>query len=224
MKKLAGLALVVAAVAVLLTERHQFKQLSRQNDMLGTQHRDALEWQRENASLRGNAADMEEISRLRLANQDLLKLRNEVGQLRKQKQDLDRLRLENQKLAKELSEPKANPRSAASLFRKEALFNAGHGTPETTLVTLLWAMRESNLDALRNCFTPDLSARFKEQTDEDLANLCRQTMRDLSSFELIGRTNVTADEALLGVKTAHEESLVPMVRVGGLWKLQDLGH
>jgi hypothetical protein len=222
MKKLAALTLVVA-VAVLVTERHQFTELSRQNEALQAQQRDALELQRENVTLRGNAIDVEEVSRLRLANQDLLKLRNEVGLLRKQKQDLDRLQLENQKLAKDLNEPKTNAGGATPGFQKSALFNAGHATPEKTLVTLLWAMREANLDALRNCFTPDLSAKFKEQTDEDLINLCRQTMRELTSFEIIGRTNVTADEVLLGVKTATEESLVPMVRVGGLWKLKDMG-
>src|SRR5207247_2659168 len=91
------------------------------------------------------AAQNEELGGLRAAAQEVRKLRNEVSQLRAQRSELEPLRDENQRLK---TAPIRSVSSAVQItqqpeyFARENWIFAGYATPEATLQSFLWAMRE----------------------------------------------------------------------------------
>jgi hypothetical protein len=96
-------------------------------------------------------------SQMSYASTDLLRLRNEVRQLRAQQPELDRLRDENRRLAAEISSGIASPQKLSGMegfVAKESWSNAGFDTPEAALQTCFRAIREGDLARLAECMPP----------------------------------------------------------------------
>src|SRR5437879_1729117 len=150
--KIISVALLAAAGCGALLQRSALSNVRQENDKLSGESDEVRRLARENAEIERLSAENQEIEKLRLETRDLHKLRNEVHQLRERKPELERLRAENQRL--HAATQQRSPSSAAapaSLVPKETLSDAGFGSPEATLQTFLWAVREGNLEKMRRC-------------------------------------------------------------------------
>jgi hypothetical protein len=152
-KSFITLALAASVLLAITWQRKTLAQLHQQNETL-------LQVKEEAARL---ALENEELPKLRVANingqtgdagTDLLRLRNEVRQLRAAQPELDRLRVENGRLAAEISSGVAVPQKLSEMegfMAKESWSNAGFDTPEATVQTFFWAIREGDLAQIAEC-------------------------------------------------------------------------
>jgi hypothetical protein len=142
------------------------------------------------------ARDAEEIARLREENHDLLKLRNEVNQLRDARVQFEKVSAENQRL-------QATARNAPKPASKETviqpilvlvanLSNQGWGTPEATVQTLYWAERQGNQEMLSRCILP-------EQLRDGLAPRLYLHFLDVVSIEIVARRDIDPTTVHLGI-------------------------
>jgi len=110
------------------------------------------------------ASENQELAKLRAAaNQgdngagnELLRLRNEARQLRAQLPLIDRLRAENARLAATGTSAVVQADNSAELkdyLPREAWGNMGFVTPEATMQSFFWALREKNYAQAVTCFT-----------------------------------------------------------------------
>jgi hypothetical protein len=152
-KNFITLALAACVLVAFTWQRRSLAQLRQQNETL-------LETKEEAVRL---ASENEELPKLRAANNsdqtgvastDLLRLRNEARQLRAQLPELGRLRAENGRLAAEISSGIATPQRLSEMegfVAKESWSNAGFDTPEATVQTFFWAIREGDLARMAEC-------------------------------------------------------------------------
>lgn len=150
-----GFITVALAACVLIAitwQRNTLAQLRRQNETLLQAKEEAARLAFENedlpklrASFNGQAGDV---------STELLRLRNEVRQLRAQLPEWDRLRGENERLAAEINSGITAPQKLSELegfVAKESWSNAGFDTPEAALQTFFWAAREGDLARVAGC-------------------------------------------------------------------------
>jgi len=184
---------------------------------------------RENAEMLQLQAEVQELEKLRKETRELYKLRNEVRQLREQKPEWDRLRADNQRLrARAESVGKATSRAPETpvLIAREQLTDAGLGSPEATLRTLFWAMREGNSDRLRRCFSDDALKQGNGQPIEKLQAGAAVLMAQVKGVRVVARKVVSTDQIKLGIQISLEgetdphEVAFPLKRVGGDWKIE----
>ena len=97
---------------------------------------------------------------------ELLKLRNEVGQLRHTEAEKPRLQAANARLrttaeqaAKQLTDAQALP----NYWPKDQLAYAGYGDPESALKSMLAAMNNGDVSAWRTMLTPEALADLQKE-------------------------------------------------------------
>jgi hypothetical protein len=179
------------------------------------------------------AALDEELGRLRAEAQEVHKLRNEVSRLRAQKSELEKLRAENQRLK---TAPISGVSSAVQIaqqpeyFAKENWIFAGYATPEETLQSFLWAMREGDWKKLQASVTAEGWARIgKGQGNEEFAakieEEIKRKVRDTGGFRILERKVVSEDEVVLRIhsngegSSAGDQNIVTK-RLDGEWKVE----
>ncbi len=194
-------------------------------------------------------ASKEEADRLRLENRELqneefapasrmsseerlelLRLRNEVRQLRAESPQLEKLGEENQRLADELTSGKITPRRLVNLegtVAREDWRHAGFATPEAAIQTFFWAMASRNIEAVFQSVGPDTSAGFRSAMLEDPDEFRESFLKDnpfarASGFRIVTRTNVNDDKLRLEVQLAADGMTVlfPLRRVGNEWRVE----
>src|SRR4051812_2548492 len=138
-----------------------------------------------------------ELQVLRVQVQDLLKLRQEVRQLRAGTNELGRL-LEESRHAKEAG-TNAPPAPAIIItaggeedyIPKENWTFAGYATPEATLQSSMWALREGDMEAFVGSLTPDGRSKIEEQTQtgsksqEELAAELKKSSEGITGFKIL---------------------------------------
>ncbi len=210
--------LLAGAFGGVCFERNVLSNTRSENQRLRGESEETARLVRENAEINRLRAENQEFEQLRNETRELHKLRNEVRQLREQKPEWDKLRAQNQKLRAE-AEPASQPASRApdpaSLIAKEMLSDAGFGSPEATLRTYFWAMREGNMEKMRTCFSPDISK-------EIISGGPGPTFK---GFHVVAKKVLSSDEVKLGIQFFAEqgappvEFALPFKRVDGEWKL-----
>jgi hypothetical protein len=86
---------------------------------------------------------------------ELLRLRNEVGQLRARRSEWEALKAADERLAEDIRSGNTQDFSKMEGFvAKEAWSDAGFDSPEAALQTSFWAMREGNIARLAQCLPP----------------------------------------------------------------------
>jgi hypothetical protein len=181
-----------------------------------------------------SALDLEAAA-LRSETKDLARLRNEVGQLRTKQNELALARAEHDRLldAKRTGAPL--PREVPPGFiGREQLRNAGYETPEDTMQTLFWAMREGNYDALIQSVVPDNAARISMEklapemraqiTNEFKREMSQGMMQKFNDFSIARREEISEDTVVVYVRSSVATNAMPhrLKRVGQEWKLIDL--
>ena len=215
--------------------------------LVGLQHQQLRELRAENASLQqasaeanrlkadldksssDEAQDEAEIARLREENHDLLKLRNEVNQLRDARVQFEKVSVENQRL---VSLAKSTPKSQTKenvmhpiTIQVNMLFNRGQATPEDAIQTFYWAVRERNSDALQHSVTPRSWSQFQEYAN----GWERKNFDNYVSVDIVARREVTATTVQLGVQlnrennpdlvsnVAHQKLVITLILQDGEW-------
>jgi hypothetical protein len=96
--------------------------------------------------LHGAEAAKEEMQRLRLNNQELHALRNDVRQLREQKAQLGGVIAQNKQLREEIIRREGFSSAPATVIEMARIRDAGFATPEAALETFFWAIRQQQFD------------------------------------------------------------------------------
>jgi hypothetical protein len=201
MKTLAFSLLAVAGLALVGWQHQQLGQLRGENSTL--QHSAAEADHLKSGLLKFDGAQTDaaaEIDRLREENRDLLKLRNEVNQLRDTRVEFQKVSEENQRLR---SQPRPAPQSVANqpsiqpiIININSLYDRGLNTPEDTVQTFYWARREGNVASLSRCVTLSSSQFIHDYLNQpgkptDLQNIF--------SIEIVARREVNSNTVQLGL-------------------------
>ena len=97
-------------------------------------------------------------------SRELLQLRNQVGQLRRRRDELLPVRAEHDRLVLELAARATNASSLPRNFiRKSEARLVGYNSPEATLQSFLYAIRNRDLTNFFQAFTPEGVSRLKSQ-------------------------------------------------------------
>src|SRR5260221_5890653 len=157
--KITGCCLVASTLAVVVLQLSAISKTREENRGLRQDRDESARLERENESIPELRNQIVEIAGLQSANGDLMKLRNEVQQLRSQAPLLANLRAENQRLTFEvnsMAEGKVPLLSEMEGYvAKGAWSNAGFASPEAAMQTFFWALREGQFDQIAGCFSPD---------------------------------------------------------------------
>jgi hypothetical protein len=108
---------------------------------------------------------------------------------------------------------------AASLIAKENLSDAGFGSPEATLRTFFWAMRQGDPEKVRGCFLPGTP-------DNQLPGSTGASMGSFNGLRVVARKAVSSELVKLGIEistdgeTSPTEFVLPFKRLGNEWKIE----
>jgi hypothetical protein len=98
---------------------------------------------------------------------ELLRLRGEVGQLERRKRELAGARPENERLRVQFATKGTNAPGGITLpagyIKKSDARYAGYGTPEDTIQTMLWAIRDRNTKHFLQVFNPEMAKQLEAE-------------------------------------------------------------
>src|SRR5438093_4373694 len=137
-KKWFVVSLLVCAIAAVAWQRNAVVGLRHENEAVAAQRQEAAQLAQENQDL-AKLRSLPAVHGPGDPGLELLKLRNQVRQLRAQERELERLHLENQRLVAELKSGNFAPHKLSEMegyVAKEQWANAGFGMPEATAQTL----------------------------------------------------------------------------------------
>ena len=209
----------VAIVGLLLVgwQHEQLGHLRGENTNLAQAAAEADQLKADLAKSTGmEAQDGDEIDRLREENHDLLKLRNEVNQLRNAQAEFEKINTENQRLqslVKNLAKTDAkNAPIKPIMIRIDSLYERGLGTPENAVQTLLWAERSANAEELSRCVTPERWSAILQSVGDGnrptFVQSLQQNLQRIVSVEIVARRELNADTVQLGIQM-YEKDGVP---------------
>ena len=233
MKTLALSLLAVAGLALVGWQHQQLGQLSGENVTLQQSVVEANQLKADLAKFNDAQAQdaAVEIDRLHEENRDLLKLRNEVNQLRDTRAEFQKVSAENQRLR---SQPRPTPQSVVNqtliqpiVININALYDRGFNSPEDAVQTFYWAQREGNADALARC----LSGQNVQFVRDYFASGQRRNLDHIVAIEIVARRELRANSLQLGVilKTDSADRqwdknlILTLTFQGGQWKVDRQG-
>ncbi len=223
MKTLIFSSLALVGLLLVGWQHRQLGQLRAENAGLEQSSAEAAQLKADLAKSSGNEAqDEAEIARLREENRDLLKLRNEINQLRDTRGQFEKASAENQRLrlvAASAPGPDSKQTSKQpTQIRIENLSNQGQRTPEAAVQTFLWAEREGNIEMLIRCATPQHQTGIRSAF-----NNSRQDFENLVSVEIAARRELDANTVQLGIQirsTQWNRKVVVTLKLSdGEWRL-----
>jgi hypothetical protein len=169
MKVLCAILALAIFGALFAWERKAIATLSIENNALRAEKLEAEQLAGENRELpdlrHGQSARVD-----RGANVELLRLRNEVRQLRAQHAELEKLRAANQHLAEELKSGHFTPRRLADMegtVPREKWTFAGFATPEAALQSFFAGVAAGDPEQLILCMAPQAALDFRKQLAND---------------------------------------------------------
>ena len=125
---------------------------------------------------------------------DLMRLRNEVTQLREAVHRAQTERARARSSAAKHPELAATPDGGQNIPRDEWKF-AGYDTPEAALLSGMWAMKEGQREALLNSFTPEERERFEtqmpEKTDAEIAQRFQKQYGRVTGVRVLAQHETT---------------------------------
>jgi len=171
---------------------------------------------------------------------ELLQLRAEVARLSQQQRELSGARQENEKLRLQLEERRTN--SAAAGKRSGAFIRTsqakwlGYNTPEDTLQSLFWSVKNHNLEKFLEAATSEASEEFRKQISlsDNPATAAEEFFKSEQSppgFQVIGREQISDDTIGLQIQfllpdgnvepraPVDSSQLLQFKRIAGQWKL-----
>jgi hypothetical protein len=224
--RMATILLVLAAIAASTKLALQWRAIDQE-------HAQAIALRAENdvtaAPPQQDAVSNEELERLRGETRDLLKLRNQVRQLRSELPEVAKAQAENQLLRQALQSSTApadlpSAQTPPGFTSREGLVESGLTTPEATVQSFLRAMRDGDTKRFMQCMTPEVRKReFTEAMDEDqlakFGEKLKEEMGTFSNFRIVERKEASPDHIQLGLQASSGPSIMRLGlrKVGNDW-------
>jgi hypothetical protein len=230
LKIIMAVVLVVSAVAGITWRHCQLTELHRLNQALRDQKEQAQQSAaKDQAAQRVSPGDPSVAARAELKT-ELLRLRNEVRQLRDRQPELSRLRAENERIAAELRSGKPTVRRLAEMegfIPRQDWANAGFATPEAAARSFLAAIASADLDQFIRCASPEAADEFQRQIQKDPEGFRKEFQEAFGHFDKIAgfriaeRRQVAEDRIVLSLQVAADGQVMPLPlrRVDNEWKL-----
>ena len=189
--RLIFILLLAGAVAGVVLEQNAIGAARAEQQVLRSEAEEARRLTEQNKDIAKLREEHEELERLRLANSDLPKLRNQVRQLRRQAEELSKLKVENQGLQQQQQNVAQGVTNSLppNFIRREALRNAGFGTPEATVQTYFWAMCQGNIERMHDCTMEGREGMNQDQEWE--RKHVADEMKGFAGFSIIGRQDLS---------------------------------
>lgn len=222
MKTLALVILAIAAMALVAVQHQQLGHLRAENVTLQQASAEAGQLKADLTKSTGVEADAEDkITRLREENRDLLKLRNQVHQLREATAQFEQVSAENQRL-QSLAGNAAKTTANDTVFQPililiQNLSDEGLGTPEAAAQTFFWAEREGNTDVLFNCVVPENRRQIQDANPQQ----AREAFAHMKSIEIVARRDLDATTVQLGIQIIAADNSGPGGKFVLTLKLRD---
>lgn len=158
---------------------------------------------------------------------EVLRLRNEVGQLRERRDELAKLR---EALATEQKIQSNNPVAAtrSEAIPKEAWTNAGYATPEAAFQTICFAMSKGDVQTYMDSLSPEMQTNmtkaFQGKSETEIAAGEMAQMEPVNDFQVVGKIEVDPDQVQMLVHTAGEDlnNIFIMTNVNNSWKFANM--
>ena len=220
--------------ATFLLQSRTIRALKLENADLRAQLHAAEQAHAESAS-RSTKADAE-LTRLRAHEQELVRLRGDVTQLRTGSKDAEKLRGENQQLRVENQRLRASAPSQAadptpvlrdvqaSHFPRESWTFAGYGTPAHALVSAIWAMREGNPKTYFESLSAEEQARiaqtWENKSEAEIVAKHQNDVSKITDLRVLEQQQVSPEEITMSVYIGGVDRMekVSMRKVGEEWK------
>lgn len=229
MKRALSFTLLAGLLVAVLVQLRTTAELRRERASLANAARDAERLARENAEIPALRAEVEEVQRLRAANQELHTLRNEVTQLRRVQPELAAQRVESKRLKTERAQGFKQPLRLSErpgYVARAALTPVGFATPEATVQTWFWTMREADLKRIAECFPSEKRQErlknFETQSESQNAEFIRVTQQIVSAgYRIVDKATISPSEALVRIQfnEVMKPRIIPLIRYGDEWKL-----
>jgi hypothetical protein len=159
---------------------------------------------------------------------ELLRLRNEVGQLREQSAELANLRAALATAQKVESTKPQVASTQSEPIPKDAWTNAGYATPEAAFQTICFAMSKGDLQTYLNSLSPEQQTNmlksFQNKSEAEIAAGQMAEMEPVSDFQVLGKIEVGPDQVQMLVHTAGEDlnTIFIMTNVNNSWKFGNM--
>ncbi len=224
------LILLLAAVSVVAFENwKEAEKLRREIESLQRGNQ-TLQEELAAATAKQSAIGAAEQEQQRKNSEELLRLRSEATQLRAKAAEEAKLRSENQQLraaipaAANASVQSTNAAPTGHQFPRDSWTFSGYATPEATLVSAIWAMREGNPRAYLDSLSPEEQARQGKQwegkSEADVAAKHQQDVASITGFQILSSQTISPNEVQMSVFVAGPDKteMVSLVRNGNDWK------
>jgi len=173
-----------------------------------------------------------EVVRLKQQLEEIHQLRGDVARLRGQADEAARLRAANQRLQAQAASMQAQASipeeqlqaTAPNHFPKENWSFAGYDSPESALVTAIWAMQQGTPETYLDSLAPEeqvrMAQRWQGKTEQEIAAKHQSDVTRISGIRVTGREDLDADNVVMNVQIegVNRAEKVSMKRVDGQWK------
>ena len=231
MKTLIFSSLAVVGLLVAGLQHQQLRELRAENAALQQSSVEANQLKADLVkSTDAGAPGENEMARLRDENRDLLKLRNEVKQLRDARGQFEKVSAENQRLqslAKTAPNADAQPLMQPITTRIDNLANRGWSTPEDAVQTFFWAERERNSDMVLRSMSSKIQGMARDYID----GWHRQELNKILAIQIVGRRDVDATTVQLGMQYQDAANpqfgvkfAVTLVLQGAEWRVDGITY
>jgi hypothetical protein len=233
--RLLGVAALATAIAASVAGWQKVRELRAENELLRAQWQQLKEHAEAAAEAQSKQYD-QELQRLRTQAQEVFKLRAEVSQLRTAAQDTEKLRAENRQLR--VQNPQSGtaagasaatavvpaPQTPAEQFPREKWTFAGYSTPQSALVSAVWAMKEGKPQVYLDSLSPDEQVRmakvWENKSEGEIAAKHQQDVSQITNVRVMKQQEISPDEVHLTVfiEGPNRMEIVSMKRAGADWK------
>src|SRR5581483_5050858 len=234
-------AIVVATATPLVIQHQAQAKLQNQVRALQEQVDELARLKMENERLSNLLAQAQSAQTLAEDEKaQLLRLRAEVGRLRQETNNVAKLREENRQLrtaqaARQIVPPNRQPTPTQpdepQSVPKESWAFAGYASPEATVQSLLWALRQGDDQAFQaylNGLTPELRDKIEKDAasrgPNAFAGLGADETGDMTGFRILETIPVSGDETLVRLQSDGAGGDGPvqnfmLKQIEGQWKI-----
>jgi hypothetical protein len=229
MKTVVAILVLAICVALLAWERKVIASLSVESNTLRAEKLEAEQLANENRELPG-LRENQQAGLEPGGNVELLRLRNEVRQLRAQHAESEKLRGANQRLTEELKSGHFTPRRLADMdgtVPREKWIFAGFATPEAAIQSFFAGVVTGDPEQLIRCMSPQAALDFRNEFENDPKKVREEIAKEFgklgqaSGFRITGSRN-TGDnkiEILVQVAADGQSMPLPLSRINQEWKI-----
>ncbi len=219
--KLASSAVLVVIVVTIFLLQHQAQiKLREENALLREQLGRFDEAGSQNQPVSNPVKEAADIAALSKQQQELLRLRGEVGVLRSQQKEMQMVQAENRQL--HVARSQGSPPVAQDSFPKETWAFAGYADPESAFKSLIWAMSKGDLKTILTGVSPEEATKIsKEFEGKSESEIAAAATGEITGFRLIKKQPLSDDEVVLTLFGDGKEETVKLKfkRVGTEWKM-----